>query len=69
MSSLYAEAALANLDEAIETMTAASRARSDQGMWTLLARAQFQARNAREKLAYAIAPAEMSVTAGEETGE
>lgn len=50
----YAEAALANLDEAIELMSTAARARTDQCMWTLLLRARIQAVNARAKLAEAM---------------
>lgn len=50
----YAEAALANLDEALETMRAATRARTDMGAHALLLRAQVQATNARAKLADAV---------------
>jgi hypothetical protein len=46
----YAQAALTNLEEAIETMRAATRARTWGGAATLSDRALTQAVNARAKL-------------------
>lgn len=61
-----AAAALANLDEAIETLRSATRARTDSGMWSLIGRALGQAANARAKLADALMLEEMAVTTGNE---
>lgn len=55
-----AAAALANLDEAIETMRSATRARTVGGSATLLDRALTQAVNARAKFADAMHLEEMA---------
>lgn len=61
-----AAAALANLDEALETLRAATCARTESGTWQLLGRALGQVANARAKLADALTLEEM---ADEMTGE
>ena len=63
-----AAAALANLDEAIATIRAATVARTNGGAWTLIGRALHQATNARAKLADAL-DLETMATGMEEAGE